>query len=153
MANRTKRTPLRVEKFLSKLEEAANVTESAKAAGIGRTAVYEWRKQDSDFAAAWDEAEQKAVDRLEREAIRRACEGIDEPVFYQGEQVATIRKYSDRLLEFLLKGNRPEKYKDRVENQMTGKDGKNLSGVVVVPAAIGSLDDWLDSNDNESEKS
>ena len=33
---------------------------------------------------------------------------------YQGSQVGTVRRYSDTLLIFLLKGRRPEKFKDRV---------------------------------------
>jgi hypothetical protein len=41
---------------------------------------------------------------LEAEARRRAVQGWDEPVFHQGRKVGTIRKYSDRMLEILLKG-------------------------------------------------
>ena len=53
---------------------------------------------------------------MEREARRRGLEGWDEPVFYQGAQLATVRKYSDRMLELLLRGHRPERYKDRFEH-------------------------------------
>jgi hypothetical protein len=42
-------------------------------------------------------------DALEREAWRRAVEGFDEPVHYQGEVVGYVKKYSDRMLELLLK--------------------------------------------------
>ena len=45
---------------------------------------------------------------LEDEARRRAVDGVDEPVFQQGKQVGTIRKHSDTLLIFLLKGIRPQ---------------------------------------------
>jgi hypothetical protein len=37
-------------------------------------------------------------------------------VFYQGQQFATVRKYSDTLLIFLLKGRKPERYRERVEH-------------------------------------
>jgi hypothetical protein len=37
-------------------------------------------------------------------------------VFYQGIQTATVRKYSDTLLIFLLKGRKPERYRERVEH-------------------------------------
>ena len=49
---------------------------------------------------------------LEAEVIRRGAHGIDEPVFYQGKVVGQIRKYSDNLLMFMLKGLRPAKFRD-----------------------------------------
>jgi hypothetical protein len=44
-------------------------------------------------------------------------------VFYQGEKVGTVQKYSDTLLIFLMKGVRPEKYRERFGHEITGKDG------------------------------
>ena len=74
-----------------------------------------WRHKTSDpeFAKKWADAEQEAADVLEREAWRRATEGTDEPVFYKGDQCGTIKRYSDNLLMFLLRGVRPEKYRER----------------------------------------
>ena len=46
--------------------------------------------------------------------MRRALEGGEEPVFYQGKIVGSVRKYSDTLLMFMLKARRPERYRDRV---------------------------------------
>jgi hypothetical protein len=37
-------------------------------------------------------------------------------VFYQGQMCATVRKYSDTLLIFLLKGRKPERYREQVEH-------------------------------------
>jgi hypothetical protein len=50
---------------------------------------------------------------LEDEAKRRAHDGIDEPVFYQGEKCGVVRKYSDNLLIFMLKARRREKFSER----------------------------------------
>lgn len=92
--------------------------------------VYEQRRADELFAAAWDDALDQASDLLEKEARRRAHDGWDEPVFgslgnNQGSgEIGTVRKYSDTLLIFLLKGARPEKYRDR--HEVTGKDGAPL---------------------------
>lgn len=36
-----------------------------------------------------------------RSEVRRAVHGHATPVFFQGKQVATVRKYSDRLLALL----------------------------------------------------
>lgn len=53
-----------------------------------------------------------AVLGLEDEAHRRAFEGVDKPVFYQGDECGTIREYSDTLAIFLLKAHNPEKYRE-----------------------------------------
>ena len=61
-------------------------------------------------------AQECAADVLEAEACRRAVEGVEKPVgWYKGEPGGYVREYSDILTIFLLKGLRPEKYRDRVE--------------------------------------
>lgn len=116
--------------FLAELSATGNVSDSAKAAQVSRVFVYEQRRADEAFAAAWADALDQAADVMEREALRRAIEGWDEPVFGsmgQGQgsgQIGAVRKYSDTLLIFLLKGARPEKYRDR--HEVTGKDGTPL---------------------------
>lgn len=95
-------------------------------ADIARSTVYDWRADDATFAAEWDAALDQAADTMEREAFRRAVEGVDEPVYGslgQGMgsgEVGQIRKYSDTLLIFLLKAARPEKFRERTEQQHTG---------------------------------
>lgn len=89
--------------FLKSLASTGNVGLSVEAAGIGRSTVYEWREKDGTFAKEWDTALADASDVLEAEARRRAVEGTQEPVFYQGVKVDTVRKYSDLLLIFLMK--------------------------------------------------
>lgn len=112
---RTERTAKKRAAFLESLiETGGNVSRSCIVAGIGRQRVYEWRTDDLEFATAWDEAVESGTDELEEEARRRAFAGVDEPVFYQGEECGTIRKYSDTLLIFLLKGRRPDRYRERV---------------------------------------
>ncbi len=87
---------------------------AARAAKINRSTHYRWL-EDLEYADAFDEAKEEAVDVLEMEARRRAVEGIDRPVFYQGKKVGSVRSYSDTLLIFLLKGAMPEKYRERHE--------------------------------------
>jgi hypothetical protein len=110
------RTPEKEVAFLAALSGTANVARACDAAGIGRTTAYEWREADEDFRKRWDKALEIGIEALEDEAVRRAKEGWDEPVFYQGQQIATMRKYSDTLLIFLLKGRKPERYRERVEH-------------------------------------
>jgi hypothetical protein len=101
--------------FLQVLRETGgNVSRACAAIRLTRTRVYEWRAADPVFAQEWDEAVELGTDELEEEARRRAFSGVDEPVFYQGEECGAVRKYSDTLLIFLLKGRRPDKYRERV---------------------------------------
>ncbi len=96
---------------------------------------YNWRKGDEAFATAWDEALDAGTDALEDEAVRRAHEGVEEPVFYQGEEVARVRKYSDNLLMFLLKGRRPERFRERTE--ISGPGGGPVRVVLSVDLSAG----------------
>lgn len=90
---------------------------------MSRRSAYDWREADPEFAADWLEAEHTAADKLEREAWRRAVEGVDTPVTFQGRITATYKSYSDKLLEILLKGHKPDKYVER------SKVDLNVSGI------------------------
>lgn len=115
--------------FLVALARTGNVTRAAEAAGVDRSLPYKWRdgyeggEPDPEFEEAWDDALEVAADMLEMEARRRAIHGTREPVYYQGERVDTKLVYSDTLLIFLLKAARPEKFVERSEVALTGKEG------------------------------
>ena len=103
--------------FLRAYSETANKTLAAKLAGIDRSAIYQpgWR-DDPQFQEALERARRMAVDVLEDEATRRAVEGVEEPAgWYKGEAGGMVRRYSDTLLIFRLKGELPQKYAERVE--------------------------------------
>jgi hypothetical protein len=113
-------TRQRQRRFVEALAETGNVSGAVRMAGTSRTRAYELRKTDAAFAAAWDEAEQIAADKLEAETWRRAVEGVEEPVISGGKlvhgddgQPVTIRRYSDQLLLALLRAHRPEKFRER----------------------------------------
>jgi hypothetical protein len=119
------RKPRWYKAFLSALRDGGNVRQACDACDISRTAAYDAYKRDPEFASLWDEAMDDATDSLEREARRRAERGVDEPVFYQGETVGTVRKYSDTLLIFLLKAHKPERFRDTVQKvALTDPTGK-----------------------------
>ncbi len=94
----TIRTDRARETFLKALAKSCNVSASCRAADISRTAAYAWRRDDPEFAAAWDDAEGEAIDELEGVAYARAIAGE-----------------SDRMLEILLKGHR-SRYRDKVKH-------------------------------------
>lgn len=104
---------------------------ASREAGVARQRIYEWLDSDPAFRHEFELARETAHDALEAEAFRRGVEGWDEPVFYQGERVGEIRRYSDRMLELLLRGARPAKYKP-------GADG-STTNVTVLPSAQPNL--------------
>jgi hypothetical protein len=110
-ANRTPKKGWRPA-FLEALAGSANVRAACAAAGVGRSTAYDHRGRDGRFAEAWDDALDEACDVLEAEARRRAVKWTERPVYQGGERVGAVREYSDTLLIFLLKANRPEKYRD-----------------------------------------
>jgi len=79
------------------------------------------RDLDEDFEQAWILAQEEQADLIEQTALERALQGVDKPVWFQGEQVGTDKQYDNNLLITMLKAAKPEKYKDRKE--VTGKGG------------------------------
>lgn len=70
--------------FLIALRELGKLAPAARAIGIEPSTVYARRKNDVDFAAAVDEAISDCHDGLEAEMVRRARDGVNEPVIHQG---------------------------------------------------------------------
>ena len=123
-----KLTRERQERFLKALADTGIVSVAVEIAGTSRTRVYELRKHNPGFAAAWEDAEERAADALEAEAWRRAVAGNPEPLVSAGKvvrdndgQPIAIRRYSDALMIALLKARRPDRFKDRavVEHDIT----------------------------------
>lgn len=108
-------------KFIAAFAKTGIVLDGTQAAGISRKTAYKERKLDELFADAWDKAYESAMDVLEREAVRRAVEGIEKGVYHAGKLIDTERRYSDTLLMFMLNGGRAHKYRQRAE--LIHKDG------------------------------
>ena len=113
--------------FLAEYKRTRNASKAAEAAGIGRTTAYRWKQSDEAFAEKWGNLHDEYVDLLESEATRRAAQGVDKPVFYQGQECGQVREYSDLLLIFLLKANRPNKYRETIRQEHIGADGAPLA--------------------------
>jgi len=75
---------------------------------MNRQWAYEQRAADPEFARAWDQAIESGTDALEDAARKRAMQS------------------SDSLMQFLLKGRRPNKYRENIRVELDD-DPKNLS--------------------------
>lgn len=98
--------------FLAAYAECGTIVHAAELAGVSRRSHDNWIASDPVYAAAFRDAGEQAIQRLEQEARRRAIEGIEKPVYQGGKQVGVAREYSDTLLIFLLKAARPHVYRD-----------------------------------------
>jgi len=145
--------------FLEALAKTGNVREAAELADVDRSRVHRLRESSPAFAAAWDRAVEDAADVLEREAVRRAVEGVDEPVIYKGELCGTwvdgqgrvvakdtpgavlvpltVKRYSDALLQTLLRAAKPEKYRERQDHTSGGRPFYKAYGFDPEPNAEG----------------
>lgn len=111
-------------KFLNLYVSFGTIGKAAEKAGIARQTHYDWYNNDDAYRVAFEKAREMTGDILEDEAVRRAM-GYEEPVFYKGKKVGTRIVYSDFLMKFLLQGAKPDKYKERVQQETidVGADG------------------------------
>lgn len=90
--------------------------------------MYEWRAVDAEFAQRWEDAKALGIEACEDEIRRRAFEGYDKPLSKDGKLTGhVVREYSDTLAIFLLKGAKPEVYKDRSSSEISGPNGQPIA--------------------------
>jgi hypothetical protein len=100
------------ELFLAAFREVGNITVAAELCGVARTTVMTALRYDADFQVQFELCKDTAIEKLEHVARERAI------------------KQSDLLLIFLLKGARPEKYRDNYRPRETD-DAKEQAAQVI----------------------
>ncbi len=90
--------------FLRALSATHSVTEAAKSAGMTRQSAYRLRSRlkGQPFDLAWEVAFHHSYDVLAHAALERALNGVEVPVYFQGEQIGSYRRYDERLTVALL---------------------------------------------------
>ena len=91
-------SPERQTQFLSALSEVGSVRIACARVGVSVQTAYLHRRRSARFAAGWDGALVLARQVAEDVLAFRALEGVEEPVFYRGEQVGSRLKFDARLL-------------------------------------------------------
>ena len=104
--------PERQRKFIATLAASGIVTEAALAIGASTDALYKLRQRPGaeGFRAAWDEAIDRGVQRLEDCALQRALKGEERMVVSGGRLLGFERRYNEGLTMFFLRSRRPERY-------------------------------------------
>ena len=107
------------QRFLRAYARCARISKAATAVKIDRVNHYVWLKEDESYRRVWPEIREQAAQQLEDAAVERAMDGVKRAVRYKGKVVGHEREYSDAMLMFLLKGMKPETYRDRSDQRIT----------------------------------
>jgi len=110
------RAPLpatRVNAFFHHLGRTGSVTVAANRAQLRRSTLYQMRQDDDAFAERWARSLDLGVERLQDNAMNRALNGTEKPIYRNGQKVGSVQQFDNRLLQFLLKAHRPDLYGDR----------------------------------------
>ena len=108
-----------VRAFLAAIRITPNVTWAAYAVGGRehgesiRRQHYARLKKDPTYREQYEAAREIGNGALEDRMMARAMDGVDEPVFYQGECCGYVTRYYHS--EMLLRGAMPEKYREQVK--------------------------------------
>jgi hypothetical protein len=90
--------------FLRALSATHSVSEAARSVGRSRQSAYRLRSRlkGQPFDLAWEVAFHHSYDVLAHAALERALNGVEVPVYYKGELIATHRRFDERLTVALL---------------------------------------------------
>ncbi len=124
-------------RYLKRYAETGMKGLSAEVAGVTSECVRIHRNASKAFKLKEAQAYEKFCDSLEEEARRRAQDGVLEPVFQGGLHVGDKRRFSDTLMDRLLKRHRPKEYSERSAIDMNVQ-----GGVLVTPGKAVNDADW-----------
>lgn len=114
--------------FILELRKTGLEAKSAAAAGLTPSQLRRLYESDEAFQEEALDAMELRIDDFEEEAIRRAVEGVEKPVFHQGQIVGHVIEYSDSLLTKVLMARRPKHYSDK--KQLSGPEDGPLRIVI-----------------------
>jgi hypothetical protein len=97
--------------------------EFGSAASASLTAACVHRREDPEFNAQIEEAQEHAIDMLHSRVWSRAVEGDLEPVYHMGFVVGYIRKFDSKLQIEMLRAYKPDHFKTPGTNINLGVKG------------------------------
>lgn len=105
-------SPARQRAFIDALADSGCVTDAARRVNMTPEGAYQLRRAEgaASFRAAWEEAVEVGKRSLEDLAIDRVRNGNIVTKYENGEVVSEKRWHDNRLLMFMLRHHRPERY-------------------------------------------
>jgi len=142
--------------FLKVLSVTGQLSSAQDITGTGKWSHHNWLRSDENYRVLYKEAMRMAADRLESEAIRRAKDGVKRLKFYKGQLIMVpVRdennnivyrtdedgnkevvmepyceyEYSDMLMNTLLKGFFPKRYRERQDIKVHNTSDVRVAGL------------------------
>lgn len=99
--------------FLRAYAETGNVSKSCRIANVDPKLFYRTRRDDDEFAEAFQIAHRAATDKVLEAAWQMGVEGEREPIVWQGEIVGYVKRRTWNATKFLLETYDPGTYSQR----------------------------------------
>ena len=133
------------QRYLGAIKKYGTLSAGCRLAACSPNTVYQWRSEDPEFSGLEQRARETHFDSLEEEALRRGRDGVNKPVYQGGIKVGTIREYSDNLLSTMLRGGRPEKFRERMDLKHSGGVKHDVTGNISIQRLTQTDLDALDA--------
>jgi hypothetical protein len=124
------------EVFLAELRKYGILGDACRAARVSWDTIDKYRSEDAEFAARYSEALEEAVDRVEKQAMKIAGEGIRRPIYRKGELVGYQMEPEPGMIQFVLRTRRRDRYADKLEVNHSGAVGHVHATAEQLAAAV-----------------
>ena len=153
----SKMTPQKKRKIIETIKKnGGNQNAACAKVGVNFATHYYHRKHDEVYAEKVEQAIQEACQEVEEAITHRAIDGVDEPIYFQGQLVGYKKAYSDNLLMERARALLPERYGKRQDvninqNISVSESAKNkLADLLGIKTSEGNYEveegDWSESN-------
>lgn len=115
-------TPKVLAEVLNELCNCGVIYRSCIACGVGYDQFLKLRKTVKQIEDLAEAAQEYYRQKISHTVHDRAIHGWDEPVYYKGDVVGHVRRFSDRLLELQAKRHCPE-YRDKSQMDLNVAGG------------------------------
>jgi hypothetical protein len=107
-------------KFLNSLAFRPVIAFACRCVNVSDESVRKWRKLEPAFDEAVKRALEIGEDSVLEAALTRAVDGVPKAIFGKEDQIIGVEmKYSDGLAEMLLKGFRPQRFREKQQIEVT----------------------------------
>ena len=114
-------TDRRQRAFLAGFAIGKGIKAAQRLSGVHWRSHYRWLEDDPRYCECFELVERVLADEAEEEAYRRAFLGYETSVSWRGKVRSVHKGYSDALAVFLLRGMKPERYRRRAGEPVTGR--------------------------------
>jgi len=94
---------------------------SARQAGVNYGSLMNFINKTPDAKELWEQAYEEFRESLMAEAVTRARDGWDEPIYHMGSIAGYIKRKSDRILELMLRAHIPVLFRENYHEEQVHK--------------------------------